>query len=62
MGLAAGIMFPALTVLVAAWVPARERSKLGSIALGGSQVHYKLIEMAMINSLYKFIISLLKPR
>lgn len=38
MGIAAGVTFPALTVLVAAWVPARERSKLGSIALGGSQV------------------------
>lgn len=38
MGLANGTAFPALTVLLAAWVPARERSTLGAIALGGSQV------------------------
>lgn len=28
MGIASGMTFPALTVLVAAWVPAKERSKL----------------------------------
>lgn len=41
MGLAAGVTFPALTVLVAAFVPKNERSKLGTIALGGSQVRTK---------------------
>lgn len=38
MGLASGVMFPGLTILIAAWVPKSERSKLGSLALGGSQV------------------------
>lgn len=38
MGLAGGTTMPSLTVLIAAWVPERERSKLGGFVLGGSQV------------------------
>lgn len=38
MGLAGGTTLPSLTVLIAAWVPERERSKLGGFVLGGSQV------------------------
>lgn len=38
MGLASGTTLPSLTVLLAAWIPERERSKLGGFVLGGSQV------------------------
>lgn len=38
MGLSGGTTLPSLTVLIAAWVPERERSKLGGFVLGGSQV------------------------
>lgn len=38
MGLAGGTTLPSLTVLIAAWVPEKERSKLGGFVLGGSQV------------------------
>lgn len=38
MGLGEGTTFPSLSVLLAAWVPEKERSKLGSIVLGGGQV------------------------
>lgn len=38
MGIGEGTTFPALSVLLAVWVPARERSKLGSLVLGGGQV------------------------
>lgn len=38
MGLAGGVAYPALTVFLAAWIPEKERSVLGSIVLGGGQV------------------------
>lgn len=38
MGIGEGTTFPALSVLLAVWVPAKERSKLGSLVLGGGQV------------------------
>lgn len=38
MGLASGVSYPALTVFLAAWIPEKERSVLGSIVLGGGQV------------------------
>lgn len=37
-GFTAGVMYPALTVLLSSWVPKKERSKLGTLALGGSPV------------------------
>jgi len=33
-----GTTFPALSVLLAAWVPSNERGKLGALVLGGGQV------------------------
>lgn len=39
MGLGEGTKFPALSVLLSAWVPKNERSKLGSFVLGGGQVY-----------------------
>ncbi|XP_016998312.2 putative inorganic phosphate cotransporter [Drosophila takahashii] len=38
MGLGEGTTFPALSVLLAAWVPANERGMLGALVLGGGQV------------------------
>lgn len=38
MGLGAGPSFPALTVLLAAWVPQKERGKLGTLVLSGGTV------------------------
>lgn len=38
MGLAGGTIFPALSSLLASWVPVKERGKLGSFVLGGSEV------------------------
>lgn len=38
MGLGEGTTFPALSVLLSAWVPAKERGKLGALVLGGGQV------------------------
>lgn len=38
MGLASGTIFPALSSLLASWVPVKERGKLGSFVLGGSEV------------------------
>ncbi|XP_030383667.1 putative inorganic phosphate cotransporter [Scaptodrosophila lebanonensis] len=38
MGLGEGTTFPALSVLLASWVPAKERGKLGALVLGGGQV------------------------
>lgn len=38
MGLGEGTTFPALSVLLASWVPVNERSKVGSFVFGGGQV------------------------
>ncbi|XP_031636923.1 sialin-like [Contarinia nasturtii] len=38
MGLSSGTTYPGLSVILAAWIPQKERSKLGSIVLGGGQV------------------------
>lgn len=38
MGLGEGTTFPALSALLAAWIPLKERSKLGSLVFGGGQV------------------------
>lgn len=38
MGLGEGTTFPAMSALLAAWVPLKERSKLGSLVFGGGQV------------------------
>lgn len=38
-GLAEGVVYPALTDLLAAWVPLTERTTLGSFAYGGSTVN-----------------------
>lgn len=38
MGLGEGTTFPALSVLLASWVPEKERSKLGSFVFGGGQI------------------------
>lgn len=40
MGLASGTTFPALTALLAIWVPPHEKSILSSLALGGGQVRF----------------------
>lgn len=38
MGLGEGTTFPALSALLASWIPLKERSKLGSLVFGGGQV------------------------
>lgn len=38
MGLGEGTTFPAMSALLASWVPLTERSKLGSFVFGGGQV------------------------
>lgn len=38
MGLGEGTTFPAVSVLLSAWIPEKERSKLGSLVFGGGQV------------------------
>ncbi|KAH8384274.1 hypothetical protein KR200_008007 [Drosophila serrata] len=38
MGLGEGTTFPALSVLLASWVPQKERGMLGALVLGGGQV------------------------
>lgn len=40
MGLAGGTTLPAITVLLSAWVPEKERGKLGGFVLGGTQVKH----------------------
>ena len=37
-GLGEGTTFPALTCLIAAWIPLNERSKAGALVFGGAQV------------------------
>lgn len=39
-GLGEGTTFPALSALLATWIPVKERSKLGSFVFGGGQVIY----------------------
>lgn len=43
MGLGGGTTYPALSVMLAAWVPAKERGKLGSVVFGGGQVCINII-------------------
>lgn len=40
MGLAGGTTLPSLMVLIAAWIPKKERSKLGAFVMSGSPVRY----------------------
>lgn len=50
MGLGEGTTFPALSALLASWIPLNERSKLGSFVFGGGQVcRTKPIQSFMIN-------------
>lgn len=51
MGLGEGTTFPALSVLLASWVPEKERSKLGSFVFGGGQVSAKHFFFSYVNSL-----------
>lgn len=44
MGLGEGTTFPALSVLLASWVPVNERSKIGSFVFGGGQVCFRFTE------------------
>lgn len=37
-----GTTFPALSSLLAAWIPLKERSKLGSLVFGGGQVSIQI--------------------
>lgn len=39
-GLGEGLIFPACTSLLAAWVPLKERSKIGTLTYSGAQVFY----------------------
>lgn len=48
MGLGEGTTFPALSALLAAWIPLKERSKLGSFVFGGGQVSYNFTARANI--------------
>lgn len=43
-GLSEGVMLPATSTIIAAWIPKRERSRYGTLAFSGSQVsfHYCL--------------------
>lgn len=43
MGFAGGTTYPALSVMLAAWVPEKERGKLGSVVFGGGQVCIRLV-------------------
>lgn len=43
MGAANGSLYPAVSVLLSAWVPEKERGKLGVFVLGGSQVSFEFI-------------------
>lgn len=58
MGLTSGVMFPALTVLLAAWIPVNERTKFASLALGGSQVQvHFLLTLLLEDFQYSQLIS-----
>lgn len=49
MGLGEGTTFPALSALLASWVPEKERSKIGSFVFGGGQVKtLKIISRLML--------------
>lgn len=37
-GFTSGVIFPAVSVLLAAWVPEKERTKLGTLTLSGSPI------------------------
>lgn len=37
-GLGEGVTFPALSVLMSAWIPLRERARLGALIFGGGQM------------------------
>lgn len=53
MGLGEGTTFPALSALLASWIPLTERSKLGSFVFGGGQVTVNgtiRIEQCLTNS------------
>lgn len=62
MGLGEGTTFPALSAMLAAWIPSTERSKLGSLVFGGGQVSYLyniqlvynaiVINLSVISSLF----------
>lgn len=54
MGLAEGVAYPALTVFLAAWIPERERSVLGSIVFSGGQVKECQLPKIVINPIYHF--------
>lgn len=41
-GLGEGTTFPALSALLATWIPLGERSKIGSFVFGGGQVNIVL--------------------
>lgn len=56
MGLFEGVLFPSLSVLLAAWVPERERGKLGSLTLSGPQV--RIIISFNFDSFYLFPVAL----
>lgn len=47
MGLGEGTTFPALSALLASWVPEKERSKIGSFVFGGGQVNIVLHKCAV---------------
>lgn len=52
MGLGEGTTFPALSVLLASWVPEKERSKIGSFVFGGGQVctvFFSTVKILFIN-------------
>ncbi len=44
-----GTTFPALSSLLAAWIPLKERSKLGSLVFGGGQVSITLSSFIVLN-------------
>lgn len=48
MGLGEGTTFPALSALLASWIPLKERSKLGSFVFGGGQVWHSFFSCLFI--------------